>query len=255
LAQGELELHYQPQIDVDNLQINAVEALVRWNHPDQGWIPADLIISIAEESGLIINLGEWVLREACAQTRIWHDQGNPLRVAVNLSSLQFQVSRLHQLVLDILEESGVAAASIDLELNEASIMQDEERVVGVLRTLRESGLNISLDDFGTGYSSLGYLRTLPIDTVKIDRSLIADLAVGGKDAEVLEIIVSLADCLGLKVVAEGVETTEQLETVRRAGCRVVQGYWFSPAVTATELDGLIAHGDLKVATSAAPSSS
>ncbi len=246
LAQGELELHYQPQVDVDTLQIEAVEALVRWNHAEQGWIPADLIISIAEESGLIINLGEWILREACTQARIWHDQGKALRVAVNLSSLQFQVSRLHQLVLGILEDSGVPASFVDLELNETSIMQDEERVVAVLQTLRDSGLNVSLDDFGTGFSSLGYLRSLPIDTVKIDRAMVADLAVEAKANEVLEIIVSLADCLGLKVVAEGVETVEQLELIRRAGCRVVQGFWFSPAVPAAELDAIVVRGDLKV---------
>lgn len=249
LSQGELELHFQPQIDVDTLQINAVEALVRWDHPQKGWIPADMIISIAEESGLIINLGEWVLRGACAQARIWHDRGLALRVSVNLSSLQFQVSRLHQLVLDILEESGIPASSIDLELTEASIMQDEERVVAVLQTLRDSGLNISLDNFGSGYTSLGYLRRLPINTVKIDRSMIANLSPDNNEAEILRLIISLVECLDLKVVAEGVETTEQLEAIRRAGCHLVQGYWFSPAVAAVELDAIIAHGDLKVATS------
>jgi len=249
LAQGELELHYQPQIELSSQQIVAVEALVRWRHVDRGWVPADLIISIAEESGLIVHLGEWALREACAQVRRWLDGGMELSVAVNLSSLQFQVSKLHHLVLDILEESEVPASLLNLELTEISIMKDEVNIVPVLKALSESGVGISLDDFGTGYSSLGYLRRLPIDTVKIDCELVNGMMLNEADASVFETIVLIAKAVGLKVVAEGVETAEQREVVEKAGCHLAQGYWFSPPVTATDMEEILAANDFPVADS------
>ncbi|MEO1132024.1 MAG: EAL domain-containing protein [Cyanobacteria bacterium J06639_1] len=228
IARDELELHYQPQLDVKSDRVSGVEALVRWEHPELGRLSPGVFIPIAEETGLIVPIGEWVLRTACQQVQAWHEQGMPLlRVAVNLSARQFQQSDLVQTVADVLAETQLAPEYLELEITESIAMLDIDLTIRVLKEMREMGVQISIDDFGTGYSSISYLRQFPFDTLKIDQSFIRDVTDNDSAAAIAEAVITLGQGLDLCVLAEGVETREQLEFLRSRDCDVIQGYWFS----------------------------
>jgi diguanylate cyclase len=231
LTEHEFVLHYQPKVDVRSGGIESAEALIRWRHPTRGLIAPAEFIPLAEESGLIVPIGEWVLREACRQAFAWQAAGlRPLRVAVNLSALQFKQARLVDVIRSALDEARLEARYLELELTESAVMEDAEQSIETLRKLSELGVRIAVDDFGTGYSSLSYLRRLPLDRLKIDRAFIRDVATSRDDVAIVRAIVSLAHNLHLKVIAEGVETPEQLAFLNELGCDQYQGYHFSAPV-------------------------
>ncbi|MCC5808723.1 MAG: EAL domain-containing protein, partial [Ectothiorhodospiraceae bacterium] len=235
LKNGEFELHYQPQVDGPSRTVIGFEALVRWHHPQQGLISPARFIPLAEETGLIVPLGEWVLREACRQNKAWQAAGlPPLPVSVNISPSQLRQSGFGDTVAAVLEESGLHPGCLELELTESMMMHGPERNVETLQGLRELGVRISIDDFGTGYSSLAYLKRLPIDKLKIDQTFVRDVVVDPDDAAIITTIIGLAQNMNLGVVAEGVESVEQLEFLLSGGCRHHQGYLFArplPAAT------------------------
>jgi diguanylate cyclase (GGDEF)-like protein/PAS domain S-box-containing protein len=240
LEQGELVVHYQPQLSFETGRIVGVEALVRWFHPDLGMVPPAEFIPLAEETGLIVPIGEWVLRTACRDGRRWQEMGfAPLRVAVNLSARQFQQRDLVESVGRVLEETSLPATDLELELTESVIMRDAAESVRRLRELTALGIQLAVDDFGTGYSSLGYLRTFPIRSLKIDRSFIRDIDRDPNGAAIAQAIIALASSLSLKVIAEGVETREQLDMLRGYGCQEMQGYFFCRPLPADELLALL----------------
>ncbi|MEP6635663.1 MAG: EAL domain-containing protein [Acidobacteriota bacterium] len=241
ITNEEFVLHYQPRLAIDSLKITGVEALVRWQHPQLGLVsPADFI-PLAEDNGLILPIGEWVLRTACRQNREWQEQGfAAMRVGVNVSARQFQEPHLAEMVLQILEETGMEPSHLDLELTESSIMSNAQASIDVLTRLKALDVTISVDDFGTGFSSLSYLKRLPIDALKIDQSFVRDLTTDPDDAALVMTIVTLAHNLRLQVVAEGVETEEQLRFLRLLRCDEVQGYLFSKPLPAAGLEQLLA---------------
>jgi EAL domain-containing protein (putative c-di-GMP-specific phosphodiesterase class I) len=241
LDHGEFRVFYQPQINLDSGQIVGAEALLRWQRTGVGLVAPDQFIPLAEETGLIVPIGEWVLREACAQCRAWRQAGHDLRISVNLSGHQFKQANLSTLVAHILKETGLEPCFLDLELTESIAMQHVEASLKALTTLKHSGVQISIDDFGTGYSSLSYLKQFPIDRLKIDRSFIADIADDPNDAAIVVGIIAMAHCLGLEVIAEGVETDEQLKFLRMHDCNDVQGYLLGYPVPADEFTKLL-HG-------------
>ncbi|MFI9651480.1 EAL domain-containing protein [Guyparkeria halopsychrophila] len=226
---GEFELYYQPQVDVASGQIIGAEALVRWRDGDRGLVPPDAFIRVAEQTGIIVALGEWVLRETCRQGREWRDAGLPVpRLAVNLSARQLHDESLVERVRTVLEETGYPPDQLELELTESSLMHQHERSVRVLRALRGLGLHLAIDDFGTGYSSLAYLRQFPIDVLKIDKRFVDDLAENNDDREIAAAILAMGHALRLSVIAEGVETEAQLAFLSANDCDSYQGYLFSP---------------------------
>jgi diguanylate cyclase (GGDEF)-like protein/PAS domain S-box-containing protein len=246
ITDGDLRLYYQPIIDVGSGRTDSVEALVRWEHPTQGTISPDHFIPIAEETGLIIPLGEWVLGEACRQLRTWHQaypELSQLTVSVNLSGRQINQSDLIPVVSNVLASTGLAPSSLVLEITESVLMGDAEAAIVVLRALRDLGVHLSIDDFGTGYSSLSYLKKFPVDALKIDKSFVDGLGTEGDDTAIVQATINLAHSLGLRTVAEGVETPTQLKALADLGSDKAQGYLFSrpqPASTLIEtlLDGL-----------------
>ena len=225
LAAEEFELYYQPEISAKTGKIAAVEALLRWRHPTKGLLAPSSFITFAEETGLMIPLGEWVLREACRQARAWQlELGCTFPVAVNLSATQFRHQNILQMIHSALSDAGLDARALEIELTESALMTNPEESAGVLKQLRKMGISVAIDDFGTGYSSLSYLRRFPIDKLKIDRSFIRDVTISRTDESIVRAIVSLARSVGLKVVAEGIESAEQLEFVTRLECDQWQGY-------------------------------
>ena len=237
---GQLELHYQPKVDIGTNRIRSAEALLRWRHPTRGLIAPNVFIPIAEDTGLIVQIGEWVLRETCRQVRAWIDSGmSPVRVAVNLSAKQFRHVDLVAVIRSALEQAQLQPGHLELELTESAIMDDAEKSASTLEFLSTMGVHISIDDFGTGYSSLSYLRRFPLDKLKIDRSFVRDLLSSPDDASIVKAIISLAHNLRLRVVAEGVETAEQLGYLRELGCDQYQGFFCSPAVPPPAFEALL----------------
>ena len=233
----ELTLHYQPQLNLQTGQITGAEALIRWNHPELGSISPTRFIPIAEESGLIVPVGEWVLATAIAQNKSWQESGfSPIRIAVNLSPLHFKHKDLGATIAQVLRETKLDPKYLELEVTESVIMQssdaDADAVVATMLKLKEMGVHVSIDDFGTGYSSLSYLKRFPVDTVKIDQSFIRDITTNPDDAAIAKAIISIAHSLGLRVIAEGVETEGQLNFLRSEKCDEVQGFFFSEGLPA-----------------------
>ncbi len=240
LEREEFVVYYQPQVSLSTGQIVGMEALVRWRHPDLGLIPPMKFIPLAEETGLIIPLGFWVLRTACAQNKAWQKAGYPpLRVAVNLSTRLFKQQTFIQVVAQTLHETGLDPDYLELELTEGIIMENIETTITTLKELKKMGVHISVDDFGTGYSSLAYLKRFPIDTLKIDRSFVLDITTDPDDAMIAMLIINVAHHLKLRVIAEGVETKEQLAFLRSHGCDEIQGYLFSRPLPAEEFVRLL----------------
>ena len=228
LRDGEFLLHYQPQVDIETGHIVGMEALVRWHDPEVGLVPPSAFIPVAEESGLIGPLSEWVLREACRQNKAWQDDGlPPARVSVNLSARQFQQRDIAKLVMAILEETGLEPQYLELELTESTIMRNAEEAVTMLSELHALGIGLAIDDFGTGYSSLSYLKRFPVDRLKIDRSFVSDIGASSDDETITSAIIALAHSLQLQVIAEGVETAAQLDFLKERACNEMQGYFFA----------------------------
>jgi len=237
LERGEFVLHYQPLIDAHSGRPIGVEALVRWQPPGEALVPPDKFIPIAEETGLIVPLGEWILRTACAQARAWLDAGlAPLVMAVNLSGRQFQAADMAELVRAVLLDTGLPARFLELELTESVIMEQADQAIATLDALKSLGVRLAIDDFGTGYSSLAYLKRFPIDKLKIDRSFVDGLADDSNDREIAATIIAMARSLNLEVLAEGVETEQQLAFLRLYGCDQYQGYLFSKPIPADEIE-------------------
>ncbi len=241
LEQDQLEIFYQPQVSVNNRKIVAAEALVRWNHPEQGNIPPFRFVPLAEETGLIHALGRWVLHKAICQTREWHDQGHTLRVGINLSARQFMQKDLVQQVEQVIEECGLSPEYIDLEITESIAMQDAENSIKKMHALKQLGINLSMDDFGTGYSSLSYLHQFPLDVLKIDRSFVKGIMGEGNKGEgaIARAVLAMAQSMGLEVVAEGVETEQQFQFLKQYGCHIVQGYLISQPLNTETFSDLL----------------
>ena len=235
LTAGQFELHYQPVVNLENNKISGFEALVRWQHPEKGMIAPGQFIGLAEEIGFIVPLGEWVIREACATAAKWPGH---MRISVNLSPAQFKNSGLVQVVVGALAASGLAANRLELEITETALLEDSEATFATLYRLRELGVRIAMDDFGTGYSSLAYLQSFPFDRIKIDRSFIRDIADSIGSVNIVRAVAALAKGLGMETTAEGVETSEQLDSVRSEGCTEMQGFLFSRPRPAEELEQL-----------------
>jgi diguanylate cyclase (GGDEF)-like protein len=241
LEEGEFFLCYQPKIEIKGTAIIGMEALVRWQRPGHGIVPPDKFIPVAEENGLIVPLGTWVLEEACRQNKAWQDAGLPkMKVAVNLSARQLRDNTFVPLVVRILTETGLDPTYLELELTESALMGDSNDTVCKLLLLKELGISISVDDFGTGYSSLSYLKHLPIDTLKVDRSFVRDIVDDPDDAAIVDAIIAMARSLKLTVIAEGVETLDQLEFLRKRDCHQVQGYYFSRPLDSRQFEAFIA---------------
>jgi EAL domain-containing protein (putative c-di-GMP-specific phosphodiesterase class I) len=247
IERGELELHYQPKVDLKTGRVVGAEALIRWRHPRRGLVsPADFI-PLAEETGLIIPLGQWVLNTACQQVRTWLGSGlEPPRVSINVSSHQFRQRALALNVGAALREFRIGAGRLCLELTESAIMEHAEENVRILQVLKESGVALSIDDFGTGYSSLSYLKRFPIDEIKVDRSFVAGVHGDKDNAAIVTAVIAMAHSLGLSVVAEGVETPPELDFLLQLGCDECQGYLYSRPLPAADFGALLLAGDLPV---------
>ncbi len=244
ISRGEFVLHYQPIVSLKQARVVAAEVLVRWNHPRHGFILPGRFIPIAEQSGLILELGDWVLRNACAQARRWLDMGYQICVSVNYSALQFMQKNAVEGILGALERMKLPAQYLKIELTESALIEDVELTIDKLYQLRNHGISISLDDFGTGYSSLSYLKRFPLDIIKIDQSFVRGVTTDGRDAAIIRAILQLAESLKLDIIAEGVEAQENLEFLRQIGCDLIQGYFISRPKPVEELDELFAHGSL-----------
>jgi EAL domain-containing protein (putative c-di-GMP-specific phosphodiesterase class I) len=228
IARNEIELHYQPQVNLASGEIVGMEALARWRHPQFGMVSPSVFIPLAEETGLIGPIGAWVLHEACRQNKAWQDEGlPPLRVAVNLSARQFWQRDIADVVAKTLAETGLASRFLELEITESMLMQDVSATIGIMQQLKKIGISFSLDDFGTGHSSLSYLKRFPIETLKIDQSFVRDIPHDKDDSAIVAAIIAMSSALGIKVIAEGVETLEQFAFLCAQKCTSMQGYYFS----------------------------
>ncbi len=240
LENEEFILHYQPRVNLKNGNLSGVEALVRWQHPDRGLIPPLTFIPLAEETGLIMEIGEWVMREACRQMKRWHHAGILVpRVSVNVSPLQFRRQNIVELVKSILGETSLCAEALELEITESALMDDIDQAIDTLQQLQQMGIHISIDDFGTGYSSLSHLRSLPVNTLKVDRSFVMNAHVSEEDAQILSAILAMAHSLNLDTVVEGVECEEQRDLLREQECGEVQGFYYARPMPAVDLASML----------------
>jgi EAL domain-containing protein (putative c-di-GMP-specific phosphodiesterase class I) len=236
-------LHYQPQFDLASGALVGLEALLRWESPEFGAVAPARFIPLAEETGLIVPIGAWVLRTACRQNRAWQHAGfGPLRIAVNLSARQFAEPNLVRDIARVLEDTDLAPACLEVEIPESLVMGDVESAIRTMRELKQMGVKLSIDDFGTGYSSLSYLRRFPVDVLKIDRSFVRDIPFSEDDAAMVGAIIELARGLRMRVIAEGVETKAQLDYLRRRGCDEVQGHVYAQAASGPEVERLLRMG-------------
>ncbi len=235
----EFEVYYQPQVHIATGKIVGAEALVRWNDPENGMVLPSLFIPIAEETGLISAIGEWVLNETCRQGKVWLDNGHRLTLAVNLSAHQVRYQNVPNIVERALKKSGYPADKLELELTESALMQREEETVSMLHMLRAQGIRLAIDDFGTGYSSLSYLKRFPIDVLKIDKSFVDDLPFDTEDMAIVTAIIAMGTALGFQILAEGTERIEQIEFLQEQGCTMYQGYYKSPPLPADEFIKLL----------------
>lgn len=243
LEKLEFQLNYQPKVDLATGKMTGMEALLRWYHPEQGSVNPSLFIPLAEETGLVIPLGEWALREACRQSKAWQNEGmQPLRVSVNLSARHFHKKGLIDMIIRVLEETGLDPRHLMLEITESTIIENVEETIDTLNEFRAMGIGISVDDFGTGFSSLNYLNRFSIDELKIDKTFIQDISAKSDSRKVITAIIALAHNLNLKVVAEGVETEEQLRFLRENDCDQVQGYYFSRPLSTEEFSRQVSRG-------------
>jgi len=241
LILGQFELYFQPKIDVNNRCIKGLEALIRWHHPKRGMVSPAEFIPLAEESGLIVKIGEWVLESACQHLQNWQSKGYEMvPVSVNVSGIQFKRTALPNFIADLLEKYQISPTLLEIELTESAIMTDVEDNIIRLNEIKSLGISIAIDDFGTGYSSLSYLKRFPIDELKIDRSFIIDVATNQVDAGIVNSILGLCESLGLKVVAEGVEDMQQLGTLKLMGCSIIQGFLFSKPMSSDKCHELMA---------------
>jgi EAL domain-containing protein (putative c-di-GMP-specific phosphodiesterase class I) len=241
IMDGGFEVYYQPLVNLRDNKISSCEALLRWRHPKRGMISPAEFIPIAEETGLINQLGDWVLNTACIEAASWPDH---IRVAVNVSPIQFKSETLALNVATALATSGLAPCRLELEITEAILIRDDEVALALLHQLRELGVRIALDDFGTGYSSLSYLQRFPFDKIKIDRCFVKDIAGPAGSSSIVQAIVNIAAASNMTTTAEGVETVPQMELLRELGCTEMQGYLFSPAISCAEIQRLLhARGD------------
>jgi EAL domain-containing protein (putative c-di-GMP-specific phosphodiesterase class I) len=240
IASGEFTLYYQPQVDLIDGQVIGAEALVRWRHPERGLILPGEFIPLCESTGLIVMLGEWVLRNACAQAKSWQNEGlPPLRIAVNVSSIQIARGQINHTVEQVLKETGLEPCYVELEITESLIMQQTKQALVTLNALKEMGVMLAIDDFGTGYSSLSYLKRLPLHRLKIDKSFVNEIPEDPDDVAITRAVIALGDHLHLTVVAEGVETRAQMEFLRSNGCDEAQGYFYGAPLPAAEFAELI----------------
>ncbi|MDA3807627.1 MAG: EAL domain-containing protein, partial [Thiomicrorhabdus sp.] len=243
LKRNEMQLHYQPQVSaVDGHTIGA-EALLRWNHPELGTISPGEFIPLAENSGQILAIGEWVLRTAIHQMKVWQNEGlAPMIVAVNMSALQFKQPNLIEMIIDMLDEAQLAHEHLELELTEAITMDDPQTAISIMNQFHSQGIRMSIDDFGTGYSSLSYLKQFKVYKLKIDQSFVRNLEDDSDDRSIVRSIIDLSKNMGMETIAEGVETAEQLEFLRLHGCNEIQGYYFSKALPADEFASFAKQG-------------
>ena len=240
LERAEFVVHYQPQVTIPDFHLVGMEALVRWKHPSLGLLYPSEFVPLAEDSGLIIALGDWVMRVACLQNKLWQDKGlAPMRLSVNFSARQFQQPSFISTVAEILKETNLDPRWLEMELTESSIMKEPELAIEKLHELKLMGIKVAIDDFGTGYSSLNYLKRFPIDTLKIDKSFVSDVCKDPHDTAIVRAIITLGHALDLMVIAEGVETQEQLQYLTSLGCDVVQGFLFSKSLSAPVFEELL----------------
>ena len=233
-------LHYQPIINLATGAITGAEALIRWAHPTRGMIPPLQFIPVAEDSGLIVPIGAWVLREACRQARAWVDAGLPaMTVAVNVSAIEFRDENFLENLFSVLGDTGFDPKSLVVELTESVLMKHAEAAASILQAVRQVGIRVAMDDFGTGYSSLSYLRKFPLDALKIDQSFVRQISAAGEDTVIVTAVIGMARNLGLRVIAEGVETREELEFLQAHQCDEAQGYYFSRPVPAGQFARLL----------------
>jgi diguanylate cyclase len=250
LHNGQFELHYQPKVDTSSGRVNSAEALIRWRHPRRGLLLPKEFISVAAESGLLETIGEWVLFEACRQAKAWQREGlRPMRVAVNLAPSQFRLTNLVDQIRQALQAAHLDPQYLEVELTESAVMSDAEQSIVILESISRMGVLVSVDDFGTGYSSMSYLRRFPIDKLKIDRCFVEEMTRRPEDASIVRAIISLAHSLHLKVIAEGVETPEQLALLTELGCDQYQGFYFSPALVPAQFVALVRRSSREAALS------
>jgi EAL domain-containing protein (putative c-di-GMP-specific phosphodiesterase class I) len=235
LHAGEFELYYQPVVNLASNEISGFEALIRWNHPERGMISPATFIPLAEEIGFIVQIGEWVIRQACATASQWPEN---LHVAVNISAVQFRNAGLMQVIVGALAASGLHPTRLEIEITETALLQNKETTLAVLHQLRSLGIRIAMDDFGTGYSSLTYLQCFPFDKIKIDRSFVKDITENASSLNIVRAVAALANGMGMTATAEGVETREQLEKIASEGCTEMQGFLFSRPLPAHEIERL-----------------
>ncbi|WP_100639407.1 putative bifunctional diguanylate cyclase/phosphodiesterase [Marinobacter salexigens] len=239
LALNQLHLVYQPQVNLETKRVIGAEALLRWEHPVRGLVPPDYFIPVAESNGSIVEIGQWVLEQACLQAKRWADKGLPLRIAVNLSAVQLHQDRIVDDILDTLQRHDIPAGRLELEVTETSFMTNLSDAVAKLHTLNQAGISIAVDDFGTGYSSLTYLKKMPVQHLKIDKQFIRDLLVNEEDTRITNTIIDLGKSLNLTVVAEGVETAEQEYYLTQRGCKLAQGYFFSKPLRTADFETFV----------------